>query len=124
MAKILVIEDDQAVAEAIAFVLVRNGHQLDHAVNTQTAKQFLSAGKYDCALVDVWLDKEDGLDFLAAQRTAGNNLPFIVISGGGPGRSLENVTARADAHGAIGILYKPFEDRELVDALSLAFGNR
>ena len=51
-----------------------------------------------------------------------SSTPFVVISGGGPGRTLENVTARADAYGAVRILYKPFEDEELLAALNQTLG--
>ncbi|MCI5047009.1 MAG: response regulator [Aquisalinus sp.] len=120
MAKILLIEDDTAVADAISFVLRRNNHEITHVSNTLRAKQELALSSFDCAFIDVWLGKEDGLEFLADNSNLFSTTPFIVISGGGPGRTLENVTARADAYGAVRMLYKPFEDSELLDALSQA----
>ncbi len=120
MAKILLIEDDKAVADSLSFVLRRNDHEISHAANTHAAKQELGSSSFDCAFIDVWLGDEDGLEFLADNAALFSATPFIVISGGGPGRTLENVTARADAYGAVRMLYKPFEDSELLDALSQA----
>ncbi len=120
MSKILLIEDDQTVAESIAFSLHSLGHNCAHALNTQTALKLLNTTPFDAAMIDVWLEKEDGLNFLAQIGNRASMPPFIVISGGGPGRSLENVTARADAHGAVAFLYKPFDDDELAEAIKLA----
>ena len=120
MTHILLIEDDKAVADAIIFVLNKEGFTTTHAPNAQKAAAALASETFDCALVDVWLGDDDGLAFLASQRKAGATLPFIVISGGGPGKTLEHVTARADALEAIGVLYKPFTDEELFEAVSIA----
>ncbi|MCI5043359.1 MAG: response regulator [Aquisalinus sp.] len=120
MAKILLIEDDKAVADSLSFVLQRKNHEITHATNTISAKHELGSKSFDCAFIDVWLGEEDGLEFLADNGELFSETPFIVISGGGPGRTLENVTARADAYGAVRMLFKPFEDTELLDALSLA----
>lgn len=68
----------------------------------------------DGAIIDVWLRGEDGLDVAEKLAERRDRLPFAVMSGGGPGRSLERVTARADALGARGILFKPFDDDELM----------
>ncbi|WP_306249763.1 response regulator [Parvularcula sp. IMCC14364] len=122
MASILLIEDDHTVADAISFVLTRKGHEVSHAHNTRIARQKLETGSFDCAFIDVWLGEEDGLEFLSEHLDLFSSTPFVVISGGGPGRTLENVTARADAYGAVRILYKPFEDEELLAALNQTLG--
>jgi CheY-like chemotaxis protein len=124
MTHILLIEDDPAVAEAIVFVLQGAGHEITHVPDAAKAAEALEKGHYDCALVDVWLGEDDGLAFLASQRERYFKLPFVVISGGGPGKTLEHVTARADALGAVGVLYKPFTDEELFEAVAAATGDK
>ena len=119
-ANILLIEDDHDVAEAIMLVLESNGYNVTHADNSAKARENLSGKTFGCALLDVWLGAEDGLAVLSDLRSEGEAIPVIVISGGGPGRTLENVTARADALGAFGVLYKPFGDSELLDAVKQA----
>lgn len=122
MAKILIIEDDDAVAGAIEFILEKNGHAPHRARTTLEASEKLATENWPLALIDVWLGEEDGLSFLSAERARGNMMPCIVISGGGPGKTLENVMARADALGASGMLYKPFEDTELMQEVNRALG--
>ncbi len=120
MSKILLIEDDQAVADAISLSLSMLEHECNHVSNISDALNLLQSEQFDVAMIDVWLGKEDGLSFLAKVSTSAQMPPFIVISGGGPGRTLENVTARADAYGAVAFLYKPFDDQELAEAIKLA----
>ncbi|MGV6801691.1 MAG: response regulator [bacterium] len=117
MARILIVEDDAGVAEALQFVLHKNNYTTDHAKNIALAEKLSAETDYHCTILDVWLGQEDGLSFLVSQRQYNNDRPFIIISGGGPGRSLENVTARADALGAVAVLYKPFDDTELLTTL-------
>lgn len=118
MMRILIIEDDPAVAESVQFVLERNGYQTAHAENGSMAKKLLQETHFCGAIIDVWLGEEDGLEVLSGLRAAGNTLPVIVMSGGGPGRSLETVSTRADVLDAASMLFKPFTDDELLRAVS------
>ncbi len=124
MAELLLIEDDPAVAESIIFVLENNNHRVTHAVNLDRMRKILEAGqKFDAAIVDIWLDGEDGLSAFSKEADHAfitHKLPFIVISGGAPGKTLEAATARADAYGAVAMLYKPFSDEELLSAIDKA----
>ena len=117
MAKLLIVDDDPAVAEVVSLVLRQEGYQTAVACSLAEAKLLIATTEINGAVIDVWLGRDDGLElatFLAAQRTG---FPFIIMSGGGPGRCLETVTARADALGAICVLFKPFDDDELTAAV-------
>lgn len=122
MINVLVIEDDPAVAESILFVLGQNGYAACHVTTGRAAADKLNQQQYSCALIDVWLGDEDGLDLLSRLRGAGNDLPVIIMSGGGPGRTLETVSTRADVLDARTVLFKPFSDGELLDAIRKACG--
>ena len=123
MANLLLIEDDPAVAESIIFVLENNNHRATHVSNLEQATHSIHQDNhFDAAIVDVWLSGEDGLSLFQRNEDGSEktNLPLIVISGGGPGRTLEAVTARADACGAVTVLYKPFSDEDLLGAIAKA----
>jgi len=115
---ILIIEDDASVAEAVSFVLERNGYEATHVDTGTGAADLLKKQHFCAALVDVWLGDEDGLDVLARLRAQGNTLPVVVMSGGGPGRTLESVSTRADVLDACAVLFKPFTDEELLAAIN------
>ncbi|MEE9328652.1 MAG: response regulator [Parvularculaceae bacterium] len=124
MAEILIIEDEAAMAMAISFVLDNAGHTTQTACDAPSAKKILATSKIDCAICDVWLGNDDGLDLFAKLRSDGVTIPFVIVSGGGPGRTLEAVTTRADMLGAIGILFKPFGDDELLDVIDIALNKK
>jgi CheY-like chemotaxis protein len=64
------------------------------------------------------MPKKSGLDVLKALRQLKADMPVILISGGGPGATLEQATAIADIYRADRVLYKPFEDEELLSAIA------
>ena len=74
-------------------------------------------GQTDLILLDVWLGEENGLTLLGEIRTDGFEGPVIVMSGGGPGRTLEQAMAIADVRGANQVLIKPFTNDEILDAV-------
>ena len=121
MGKILIVDDDAGVADSVALVLREAGHEPRIASDGRSALAAMTMAPPDACVLDVWLGEEDGLAVAEAAR--GRGLPVVVMSGGGPGRSLEQVTARADALGAVRVLYKPFDDDELTDAVAAALGS-
>lgn len=63
------------------------------------------------------MPKVDGISFLKEVRTIHADLPVVIISGGGPTAPLEVKAHLAQAHGAQEVLFKPFEDDELLDVV-------
>lgn len=123
MKTVLLVDDDEGVTEAVRFVLQDAGYGVRTVGTPDAAREALRAGGIDACLFDVFLDGDDGLA-LAAEVASAHDLPLVVMSGGGPGRSLESVTARADAIGAAAVLFKPFDDDELLAALTKATAER
>ena len=120
MPRILIVDDDKAVTEAIGLVLTEAGHTVEVAHDPAAARaRVASPPAPDLCLFDVFMDGEDGLA-LAAELRSEAAPAVIIMSGGGPGRTLESVTARADALGASAVLFKPFDDDELLDAVGRA----
>jgi FixJ family two-component response regulator len=62
----------------------------------------------------------DGIALLKAIRGAGNGIPVVVISGGAPNAPLTYTAPLASTFGANEVIYKPFEKRELLDAVKRA----
>ncbi|GFE64180.1 response regulator [Litoreibacter roseus] len=119
MAHVLVVDDDTHVRAALRAVLDENGYTVSEAETTGVAKDMLSdeAHAVSAILLDIWLPEEGGVAFLRELRSNGSDLPIVMMSGGGPGRSLEDAIALADASGADAVLIKPFQNKELLDAL-------
>lgn len=117
MANILVVDDDQDVAELVALVLRQAGHTSHVAHNVTDAQSVLNEIAIEGAVIDVWLGVEDGLSLAGIVQDQPRHLPFLIMSGGGPGKTLEVVTAKADALGAHTVLFKPFDNDELISAV-------
>jgi CheY-like chemotaxis protein len=124
MATILVAEDSADTLEAILLVLEGAGHDVITARDGDQALAKLGERSYDLALLDIWMPRRSGLDVLKSLRTLVKDLPVILISGGGPGATLEQATAIADLYRADKVIYKPFEDEDLLDAIDTLLAAR
>ena len=70
------------------------------------------------------MPRRSGIELLGSLREARPGLPVVMMSGGGPGRTLEQATLSADLAGADLFLYKPFGAEELVGAIRSAVAAR
>ena len=122
MSKILVVEDDEFVRESVCAVLGTAGYETVEAANGEEGIALIESESPDLAIVDIWMPKVDGLTLLRRVRADNADLPIIIVSGGGPGETLERATAIADTYAADHVLYKPFEDTELLEMISKLLG--
>lgn len=118
--RILVADDLESARLAMKLALEAAGHEVVCAADGAEALACIRQRAFDLAVVDIWMPRQSGLDVLRALRHWLRPLPVVVISGGGPGASLEQATALADLHGASRVLYKPVEEEELLAAVSEA----
>ena len=71
--RILVVEDNDLVADAIARGLGFAGFAVDRAPSAELAATALAAEHFDLAVVDIGLPGEDGLTFVRRLRTQGSH---------------------------------------------------
>jgi CheY-like chemotaxis protein len=117
MTSVLLAEDADLVRSALASLLAGAGYQVTEARNGHEAAAMLDRYEFDAAVMDIWMPGLDGVALLKRIRSSGNPVPVIIISGGGPKAPLELSASIAEAHGASTVIFKPFEDEELLDAL-------
>lgn len=77
----LIVEDNLPEAEAIRLILKKTGWSTDHVASAESALAALLSGKYDMALLDLMLPGADGFSILKQIRTAGCDVPIIVLTG-------------------------------------------
>jgi CheY-like chemotaxis protein len=118
MARVLLADDVPLMIEALVTALESEGHQIAVATDGEAASALLANENFDIAVLDIWMPKKSGLDVLKTLRQLKPEVPVILISGGGPGATLEQATAIADMYRADRVLYKPFEDEELLSAIA------
>ncbi|MGC4082236.1 MAG: response regulator transcription factor [Vicinamibacterales bacterium] len=81
--RILVVEDEAAVARQLAIALSAAGYVVDQAANGARADYLVRTEQYDLALLDLGLPRVDGLALLRAWRADGMTLPVLVLTARG-----------------------------------------
>jgi FixJ family two-component response regulator len=113
---VFVIDDDAAMRAAIRGLLKSAGLPSE---SYGTAEEFLSSKRPDgpsCLVLDVSLPGVSGLDFQRQLADAGIQIPIIFITGHGD----IPMTVKAMKSGAVEFLTKPFQDKDLLDAIRQA----
>jgi two-component system response regulator AtoC len=135
MARILIVDDEKDVREAMARILERAGHQVDLAGNAPAGIQAFEKEGADLVITDIIMPGQHGVDLIKHLREAGCAAPVIAISGGGnmaaagyePGAITTSAyLAAAGKAGAAASLTKPFERRQLLELVDsvLSRGNQ
>lgn len=110
--RVLLVEDDDAVVDLLDTALTARGATVVSTKSRAGLREALGSGSFDAALLDISPIVDDVVGALDAVRGASPAARVFVISG-----SASNMPALPDGTGAVWIR-KPFEIRELVDALS------
>src|ERR1700741_1971444 len=107
--RLLLVEDDSMIGEAIRAGLRRDGFAVDWVRDTGTAGQALGTEPFELLLLDLGLPGGDGLALLKALRGRGSGLPVLIITARD---AVADRVAGLDA-GADDYLVKPFDLDEL-----------
>lgn len=78
--RVLVVEDDPVLANAITTAMRRVGYATDHAGNGEQAERLLAATDYQLVLLDIGLPHRDGLHVLRDLRAGGNTVPVLILT--------------------------------------------
>jgi DNA-binding response OmpR family regulator len=78
--KVLVIEDDKRIAGLVDRGLTENGHQVFISHNGSEGADMMLAGKYDAALLDIYLPGMDGLAVLEQVRARRCKTPILMLT--------------------------------------------
>ncbi len=107
--RVLLVEDDRMIAEAVRTALQQDGHAVDWTHDGASAAAALAASSFDIVLLDLGLPKRDGLDVLREARGRGVATPVIIIT------ARDEVQSRVEGldSGADDYLVKPFDLDEL-----------
>lgn len=108
--KILVVEDELALSEALTEILKRNQYNVDAVYTGDDGLEYALTGLYDCIILDIMLPVMDGLQVLKALRKKKISTPVMLL------------TAKSDINdkingldcGADDYLTKPFVTGELL----------
>jgi len=108
--RVLLVEDDPMIGEAIQGALRDATYATDWVQNGQTALTTLGCQHYDLVLLDLGLPGKDGLEVLTSIRAKDNPVPLLIITA----RDGLNDRLRGLDGGADDYVLKPFEMAELL----------
>ncbi|MBK9715275.1 MAG: response regulator transcription factor [Kouleothrix sp.] len=108
--RILVVEDEQAIATFICQGLTESGYAVDMAVDGAEALHWIAIAEYDLVILDVMLPDRDGLSVCAEIRQRGLHTPVLMVTARD---AIDDRVAGLDS-GADDYLVKPFAFAELL----------
>jgi len=107
--RILITEDDTALAEALQFSLSRAGYAVDWVANGASADEMLKQDVFALLILDLGLPKLDGFEVLRRLRRRKLSMPVLILSGRErPEEKVHGLDLGADDY-----LVKPFSLHEL-----------
>ena len=110
-ARLLLLEDDPAIARTVAYALERDGLTVTHSLLMHDARQQLQRTRFDLLVLDVGLPDGSGLDLLRDVRNAPPTAALPVLMLSAHGEEIDRVLGLE--LGADDYLTKPFSPREL-----------
>ncbi len=119
MARILLVEDDEAVRDLLRKTLVSAGYDVEEAPNGVVAVAAYRRQASDVVITDLVMPEKDGLEAIMELRRLDPAVKIIAMSGGG--RSLgpgQLYLESARLFGALRTLAKPFTAQALLKAVS------
>ncbi len=111
--RVFIVDDDRDHAESIADVLAMRGMETELAFSGEAGLARFREADFDIVFMDVKLPGMNGVETFFEFRKIRPDVKVMLMTG----FSLEQLVAQAVEQGALGVLRKPFEIRELLDVL-------
>lgn len=109
MSRILLVEDESALSEPLAFLLTREGFEVEIAEDGQQALDVFANGTFDIILLDLMIPKVPGTEVCRQIRTT-SNIPIIMLTA----KDTEVDKVVGLELGADDYVTKPYSTRELL----------
>lgn len=113
--RVLLIEDEPNIIQAINFILSRDGWTVDTHADGRTALAEVARRSPDIVILDVMLPNRSGFDILQDLRAdpATQGLPVLMLTARGQKRDRE----LANRYGASRFMTKPFSNAEVLESV-------
>lgn len=110
--RVMLIEDEPNISEALRFILTRGGYEVSTLADGTLAEAAILDQRPDVLILDVMLPGRSGFDILASLRARGEtaDLPVLMLTAKGQDRDRQE----AEQLGASGFMAKPFSNTEIL----------
>lgn len=112
--RILIVEDEQLLADSIKSLLTKKGFDVDVAYDGESGKEYAELGIYDLLIMDIMMPKMDGYEVTRRIREKRIGTPILMLTAKS---ELEDRIAGLNS-GADYYLTKPFDTRELLACIN------
>ena len=112
--KVLIVEDERALADALEHIVRHAGYSADAVYNGSDALAYALGATYDVIVLDVMLPDMDGFQIVSALRTHGKRTPVLMLTARA---AIADKVAGLNA-GADDYMTKPFDNAELLARLN------
>ena len=110
MSKILIVEDEKQLSEALGAILEKHNYIVDRVFNGEDGLDYILSNIYDLVILDIMLPKINGLDVLKQIRNQHINCPVILLT------AKDEISDKVTGldYGADDYITKPFAIDELM----------
>ena len=119
MARVLIIDDDEAIRSVFARFLTGKGYDVVVAEDGRQGLRSLEEEPVDLVVTDIMMPEVDGLEVVMAIQGKDTSIPVVAISGGMHAMPMDFLPM-AKKFGAVEVLYKPVELEDLLTAVESA----
>ena len=116
MAKILVVDDNEAMLNVMVSILERSDHEVTAFLDGRASLKHLNSSSADLLITDLIMPEIEGVELIQEARRTAPKLPILSVSGGGRGHS-ELYLKLAGQFGANAVLPKPFSAAALTETV-------
>lgn len=115
MKKILIVDDASVFRQLLSLMLKRAGYEVIEAINGNDALKKVEAADIEMVITDLNMPVMDGIEFIRNFRNRQEHkfTPVLMLTT----VSQESRKQEGSAAGASGWIYKPFNSRQLMDAV-------
>jgi len=113
-----IIDDDEAVRDSLGFLLATAGFNVKCHASPQAFLEAFDPATSGCIVTDIRMPEMNGIELLRHLRENGNLTPVIVITGHGD----VPLAVEAMKLGAIDFIEKPFNEDQIVQAVTAGVG--
>ena len=108
--KILIVEDEQKIADTLKFGLSEHGYEVDVAYDGNIGKRIFDSHPFDLVILDLNLPGINGYDLCKSIRFQNSNIPIIMLT------SMNTLNDKIEGYdaGTDDYIVKPFEFKELL----------
>lgn len=122
MARILLLDDEEALLRLMADVLEHDGHEVITSTDGRRSEEHNLITTLDLVVTDLMMPNSDGLEVVRNVRGIHPDLKILAISGGGRAVN-QNYLPAAQAMGADDILHKPFRPSAFLEKVKSLLDN-